>query len=65
MNMRRDTLTSREASWTSSAAAGVFTQGKPALIISQTVITQADGGSHLVGLELNKAGSREAADWPV
>lgn len=65
MNMRRGTLTSRDASWTSSAAAGVFTRGEPALIISQTVIKEAGGGSHLVGLELNKAGSREAADWPV
>lgn len=42
------------------AAAGVFTQGKPTLIISPTVIEE---GSHLVGLQLNEARSSEAADW--
>lgn len=66
MNIRPSTLMSLEASWTSNAAAGVFTQRKLTLIISQAVIKgtgEVTWGSHLVGLELNKAGSREATDW--
>lgn len=38
----------------------------PALIISRSVIKGTDeaaSGSRLVGPELNKAGSEEAADW--
>lgn len=61
MNIRPSTLMSLEASWTSNAAAGVFTQRKLTLIISQA--GEVTWGSHLVGLELNKAGSREATDW--
>lgn len=57
-----------EAPWTSNAAAGVFTQRKLTLIISRTVIKgthEVTWGSHLIGLELNKARSRQAADWLI
>lgn len=48
---------------TRGAAAGVFTQGEPTLIISPTVIKETAERSRLVDLRLNEARGGEPADW--